>query len=897
MGEFFSMIGEGIGNFFSSIGDAIATAISNLFGKLLYYITIGLMYVVQFLQKFFDVFSGMTKVKYLGEYTYMTDVFFQYQPVKNVYWAMSLIGIALVLMFAIIAVIRKMFDLRDKHQNQSLGSIIGGTCKSILTMLLLGAVLNAALSITNVVINRIDFIFSNSDSFSKRDEITFTDEQFAAMGRVYTTIGNFSLNESYDNRYNLNKCFNEIRGDLNYLERQGVFDFAYDEKKLGKEDSVNWQNTLQKLVYAANTTRNVSMDKYNEEVSQAILEIMTIIRTNPKFYPLKEYENGYTSAMDVGLDRILFLAGTSDCANNELYNREPYLTDGLRGAFYTGKKDIYDIDQVKDAFKIGVGGIDYIFIWILTYFTLRNLFRCIFVCISRLYNMASLYVVAPLAIAPMPMDDGEKFKQWTSAMVIQVVGILGTIIPMRLMLLFAPVILGSDLVLFESGALNFIGKVLLVIGGMQAVESFSNMITGILTGNAASASANANDRASAFGSKAFGVATGIAGRAAKTGLGLVGSVTGLNTLGKKIGEGLSKIPEAFGSMDEHWGAIGSIVHAARGGGSDKAAGAGGKGGAAEDIAADAAKGGKAGAALGAANAARKNGVGVGGSDGRLSSKTPESLAGRGNSDNTQGGGATKEQQNKGSVGKALGASGGVIGSNVSNLGGTKLQENQQENKGFTEKTSDAAMKTADHSVSTGSAIGNSAGTAGGITGSTTGKSTGGTLNGGTVRRSPTRSPQQSNQGTAGKTAGTVTGNNTNYTPSTSGTRMSPQQSQSQPQSQSQQWSQPQPQSQSQQWSQPQPQSQSQQWSQPQNQSQQDQGFVSYPTETGTNVINRTAGTMTGNTTSVQNLPQNNRNAKVQMKPGTRTKVPPPNPAPRQTTQKKPGPNSGGGKKH
>lgn len=568
---FFDIIGQGISDFFSSIGNAIATAFSNLIGKLLYYITKGLMFIVGLLQQLFDVFSGATKVQYEEKYTYLTDVFFQNQQVKNVYWAIALLGIALAFMFTIIAVVRKMFDMGDKHQNQSMGTILGSACKSIFTMLILSFALTASLSITNLVINRIGYIFDHADSLSRQQEIHFTDEQFAAMGRVYTTIGNYSVNEAYNSRYNLNACFNEIRGDLNYLERQGVFDFVYASNE-SNADIVYWQDTLQTLVNATDTSRDVPMDKYNEGVSGALLKIMNVIKTNPKFYPRKDYESGYVSVESVGLDRVLFLSGTSSAANNSAYNKDPYLLDGVRGAFYVGEKSIYSIDDVKEAFDIGIGGISYIFIWVLAYFTIRNLLRCIFGCIMRIFNMVSLYIVAPLAIAPMPLDDGEKFRQWTMAMVIQVLGILGTIIPMRLIILFAPIIMMPNLVLFDNGVLNFFGKVLMIVGGLQAVEGFSSMITGILANNTSMASLNAGNAASAMGDQAFGLGKRVVGGTAGFAGGAAADITGLSWVNQKAGGLLSSVGGGMESLGQQGGVIGAIVNKARGGKSDAASG-------------------------------------------------------------------------------------------------------------------------------------------------------------------------------------------------------------------------------------------------------------------------------------------------------------------------------------
>ncbi len=512
-------IGKGLSAAADMIGDKIITAISNFIGMCLYYLTRMLMWFVWVLQQLFNVFSGTSKVEYDTHYMYLIDVFFQNKSVNNVYWAMTLLGITFVVVFTIIAVVRKTFDINDKHQNQSMGSILGGMFKSILTMLVLSLALSAALNLTNLTINRIGYIFDNADSFSQEKEIHFTDEQYATMARIYKTIGNYSLNPSYTSRYNINSCYNDIRSDLNYLEQQGVFDMVYVTND-GKEEIDTWQSVLQELIYATDTTRELKMDKVYPEVSNALLHIMEVLRTNAKFYPISDYKNGYTVTNGVSLDRILFLSGTVSAARNSKYNENPYLTDGLRGAFYAGKKDIYSFDHVKEAFEIGITGINYIFIWVLTYFTIRNLFRCIFGCIMRIFNMISLYLVAPLAIATMPLDEGEKFKQWTMSMVIQGLTILGMIVPMRLVILFAPIIMSPKLVLFESVTLNFVGKILMIIGGLEAVDGFSRAITGILTNNTAMAALNADDAAGKLGETAFGMTKGAVGAGLSAGLGV-----------------------------------------------------------------------------------------------------------------------------------------------------------------------------------------------------------------------------------------------------------------------------------------------------------------------------------------------------------------------------------------
>ena len=405
-------IGGALGGLGDSIVGGILSALDAFIGKLLYYFTAAVMYLVSILQSLFNVFAGITKVQSDGTKQYLINVFFSNSSINNVYWAMALLGIAFVVAFTIIAVIRKTFDLNDRRQNQSIGSILGGMFKSILIMLLLTSIMSAAITLSNEVIDRVSYIFDNADSFDKEDEIKFTDEQFATMARIYKTIGNYSMNPSYGTRYNLNSCYNELRPDLQYLQKQGVFDLVYITKDPVTGKTVDtWQSVLQELAYASDVNRELNINVYHEGVSDVLLRIMELLKTNRDFFPLEQYGRSFSTGNSVGLDRILFLTGTTSAARNRSYNVNPYVTDGLRGAFYSGEKSIYSFSQVDGAFDTGITGINYVLIFVLAYFTLRNLLRCIFGCISRIFNMVSLYVIAPLTIATMPLDEGEKFKQ------------------------------------------------------------------------------------------------------------------------------------------------------------------------------------------------------------------------------------------------------------------------------------------------------------------------------------------------------------------------------------------------------------------------------------------------------------------------------------------------------
>jgi len=513
IGDFFSDIGdfftEDVGGFFSDavdwvsdipdmIGDAIKSAfeyvLENVFYRFFYLIVAGLCKLVGYLDELFKVLSGQTNVKYNGEPAHLLDVFFNNHTIGNIYWGFALLGVVLAFAAAMIAVARKMFDGRDKDQ-RSLGGILGSLAKSLLLIVSMNAIMVVLLNFTSLLMTQITYIFDYAEVLDQKESIVFTDEQYAAMGRVLNTIANYSLSESSTSTYNINTCFNEIRADMYYLQKQGVFDFYYETKKDGVKIDT-WQSMLQDIAHSANLRKDLYVDVYYEGVASSIKNAMNILRTNRNVRPLSQYKREFKAKTEtIPLDRFLFVMGTFDAAKNSDYNVNPELTDGLRSAYYYGYKDIYDFDVCKKDFSFAPGDYSYLLTLLVGIIMLINLYYILFSCTVRIFLLLFLYIVGPLFFAVEPIDDGEKRKQWTQAFVVQLFSVYGTVITMRLVLIVIPIILSSNLVLFDSGFMNFLAKVVLVISCYQAAKKANSITTGILSGNAAMASVMATQGA------------------------------------------------------------------------------------------------------------------------------------------------------------------------------------------------------------------------------------------------------------------------------------------------------------------------------------------------------------------------------------------------------------------
>ena len=425
---------------------------------------------------------------------------------------MAMLGIILTVVFSIIAVTKKAADLDDKLRH-SHGQIIRSALKSVIIILTMSLAVNITIATTNTLMVYVSAVLNSGDTLTEKNEIVYTDEQFATMGRIMNIVGNYSLNPSYNNRYNLMNCYNDIRGELKRLADDGVFSFDYNavdennkavtppQEEVGfRYETLNsegkevktWQSLLQKLAGAGDYNTDMALDSYNEGVANALVELMTEMKTNTSFSALESYTRSHvTKAENIGIDRILFLSGTFGWGNQgaartdgNMADNKASLFDQTRYPYYTGEKDMYDVDKVNEDFYVNVSRMNYFMIYLVGMAIIVNMAVIIANCIVRLFNLLFLYIIAPPIIAVTPLDDGAKFKQWLTAFIVQAFSVFATVISMRLFLIFIPIVMRGEFRLSDSTVLNILGKLVMIWAGTIAIQKANGLLTGILADNA-----------------------------------------------------------------------------------------------------------------------------------------------------------------------------------------------------------------------------------------------------------------------------------------------------------------------------------------------------------------------------------------------------------------------------
>lgn len=190
---------------------------------------------------------------------------------------------------------------------------------------------------------------------------------------------------------------------------------------------------------------------------------------------------------NISISDTIWLAASMDAALNSAYNsanckvgaKDPLRKNYVGNGENKYAKYNYDAKCIKDYFDLtkfdyGLG--------ITTAVVLDAILAiCLLTFVRRIFEILVLYLVAPLFVSTMPLDDGEMFKKWKDMFVAKFFSGFGSIVSMRLYLMIAPVIGSGQLVLYPGNTrIDSIVKLVLIIGGAIAVYGAQPMIMKML---------------------------------------------------------------------------------------------------------------------------------------------------------------------------------------------------------------------------------------------------------------------------------------------------------------------------------------------------------------------------------------------------------------------------------
>lgn len=147
---------------------------------------------------------------------------------------------------------------------------------------------------------------------------------------------------------------------------------------------------------------------------------------------------------------------------------EMFMTGALNYNKLSVVKQYYNLSDMN--FVVGIfGGLVLLVMFALSAITF----------IQRIFDIILLYIISPVSISTIPLDDGNRFRVWKDMLIAKMLGAYGIILVMNLFFLIMPQV--NQMQFFDSSFENGIVDILFLIGGAFAVTK-ANLVISQLCG-------------------------------------------------------------------------------------------------------------------------------------------------------------------------------------------------------------------------------------------------------------------------------------------------------------------------------------------------------------------------------------------------------------------------------
>lgn len=148
--------------------------------------------------------------------------------------------------------------------------------------------------------------------------------------------------------------------------------------------------------------------------------------------------------------------------------------------FINGQLDYNKLSVVKQYYDIGE--CNYV-IGILGSLVILIMFALAAITfVQRIFDVVLLYLISPISISTIPLDEGNRFKVWKDMLISKILSAYGVILVMNLFFLIIPMVYKIDF--FHNNFQNGVVYILFLIGGSFAVTKASRLISQLTGGQA-----------------------------------------------------------------------------------------------------------------------------------------------------------------------------------------------------------------------------------------------------------------------------------------------------------------------------------------------------------------------------------------------------------------------------
>ena len=434
-------------------------SIFTIIPKLLYFIVSCILSLIDLCQMAFRKMAGLDSVTISGEsytgdsvYKIITDALFtsRYPAIKTIFWSLIILGVFMLFITSLIALVRIEYN-PDKEKGNSKAGIVKNFFKAIFSFAIVPIACIFGMFLFNSLVGVVN---------------TITTQSSMASAEVVTYYAQW-----------------------NAVEDSNKNSAAYDEGTLGKVESAY----MAYEVFGLHIPTNVQ--PFSGMVFRACAYGSNRVRNNKEYFTVLKNNNvlGFLDRFNEQGDAADII-DTGFAINAKLKDTSNLSKDIVK-TFYGDCSEFINFGtwryhSIESLSKYNVNAVYFFYdLWSFNYIVAfvavvsigKLYFGFVLYLMQRLFEIIGLFLVSPISISLMPLDNGDSLKTWRTlfitkfTLLVIMVGTLNLISPL--------LAICNNIQFFNIPFIDYILTTFFLIAAFNAVDSLNKMFAKIFTGD------------------------------------------------------------------------------------------------------------------------------------------------------------------------------------------------------------------------------------------------------------------------------------------------------------------------------------------------------------------------------------------------------------------------------
>ncbi|MCI7002772.1 MAG: hypothetical protein MR904_00305 [Clostridia bacterium] len=434
-------------------------SIFTIIPKLLYFIVSCILSLIDLCQMAFRKMAGLDSVTISGEsytgdsvYKIITDALFtgRYPAIKTIFWSLIILGVFMLFITSLIALIRIEYN-PDKEKGNSKAGIVKNFFKAIFSFAIVPIACIFGMFLFNSLVGVVNTI--TTQPVLNSTEVTTYYSQWNAVADSNKDSGVYDEGtlDKVENAYMAYEVFGlHIPTNVQPFSGMVFRACAYGSNRV--------RNNEDYFLVLKNNNVLGFLDKFNEQGDAADI-IDTGFAINAK---LRETSN---------LSKDIVKTFYGDCSD--------FINFGTWRYHSIESLSKYNVNAVY--FFYDLWSFNYIVAFVAVVSIGKLYFGFVLYLMQRLFEIIGLFLVSPISISLMPLDNGDSLKTWRTlfitkfTLLVIMVGTLNLISPL--------LAICNNIQFFNIPFIDYILTTFFLIAAFNAVDSLNKMFAKIFTGD------------------------------------------------------------------------------------------------------------------------------------------------------------------------------------------------------------------------------------------------------------------------------------------------------------------------------------------------------------------------------------------------------------------------------